>query len=119
MFKDKIELKWRGKEYTTPVTMDLLDEIDEAFNIMDLVMETAKGKIKITRAARLISVVLIAGGCGASSEDVYKGMGGGRANLLSVMEMMGYIINKIYPHDDEDVKKKPKKVVKKTTRKTK
>ena len=104
-----ITLEWGDKSYITDVTMGLIDKIDEQLNLYKLTMRMANGNIRFSHAAHLVHIILKDGGCTASHEDVYTAMfQDGLASMTSVIEMVGEILQAVYPQQPES-KKKPKK----------
>ena len=107
--KKKIVLKWLDKPYTIDITMGLIDKIDEELNLYKLTMRMASGNIRFSHAAKLVHILLKEGGCAATHEDVYTAMfQDGLSSMKDVIEMVGEILQAVYPQQPES-KKKPKK----------
>ena len=121
MFNKNIELKWKDETFIVPVTMELIEEIDERFNLLELVTSMSNGKIKIAMSAKLVSIVLNTAGAKTSQEEVYKGMGGSGINMIAVTSMMSSIVAALLPASDEaiDDAKKKKVVTKKPSQRIK
>ncbi len=116
MLQKKIVLKWKGKEYTTNVTMGLLDKIDEELNIYKLTMRMAQGNVRFVHAAKLVYLILVEGGCKTTHEKVYEAMfRDGMTSMTDVIEMVGVILQAVYPQQKGKKKPKPALTKAKTT----
>ncbi len=113
--KKNITLEWGGKSYTTPVTMELIDKIDEDLNLYKLTMRMASGDVRFSHAAKLVYIILNEGGSKATHEEVYSAMfSDGLTSMTDVITRVGEILQAIYPQGDTK-----KKSVKKTSTKKK
>jgi len=116
--KKEITLQWADKPYTINITMGLIDKIDEELNLYKLTMRMASGNIRFSHAAKLVHILLKEGGCTATHEDVYTAMfSDGLSSMTDVIEMVGVILQAVYPQQPEG-KKKPVKRRTSTKKKT-
>ena len=74
MFNDSVKLKWEGKEYDCPVTMDLIKRMERGgVNILETAIELDRGGIpKVSLVSELYAWLLNEGGCNISDGDVYE-----------------------------------------------
>ncbi len=116
MLKKNITIKWRNESFTIPVTMDLIADIDEEFNLFKLTMRLSSEKIRFSHAAKLVCTILNIGGSTVTWEEIYTFMySDGEKSMNATMAMVGEILQALYP-DRVDTKKKS---VKKTSTKPK
>lgn len=113
--RKEITLKWLDESYVTNVTMSLIDKIDDELNLYQLTMRMASGNIRFSHAAKLVYIILKEGGCKATHEDVYCAMfSDGLASMTNVIEMVGEILQAVYPQQPVTKKKSKRKTSMKT-----
>ena len=93
-----ITLSWEGKPYKVLVTMEVVDRIEDDLNLYKLVTQTATGDIRFSKIAKLISLLLIEGGCKVTQQDVWEGMfAQGGITATDLAPLMGEIFEAVYP----------------------
>lgn len=86
MFDDSVKLKWQGKEYDCPVTMDLVKTMERnGVNILQTRIQLEKGGIPpVSLVAELFSYVLQAGGCNVTEQAIYESIMSDAASVESI-----------------------------------
>lgn len=108
--RKSVTLKWGDESYVTNVTMDLIDKIDEELNLYKLTMRMASGNIRFSHAAKLVCIILNEGGSKVTHEEVYTAMfSDGLASMTDVIEMVGEILQAVYPQQPDSKKKSVKR----------
>lgn len=74
MFNDVVKLKWKGKSYECPITMDLIKRIErDGINILKTAMILDSGGIPpISLISEFYAWLLNEGGCDVSEEEIYE-----------------------------------------------
>ena len=113
MFNDSVKLKWKGKEYTCPITMNLAKAMEKGgVNILATAIELDNGGIpKVTVVAEVYSWLLGAGGCDVSEEEVYISIMSSPGKSTELVTSAKYAINLFFPkfESPERSEKKVKK----------
>src|SRR5690554_4725267 len=115
MIRREINIDWtddNGEVTTYPVLIDmaLIDRIEDDLNLMQMVVQLQKGDVKFTRVAKLIAILLNAGGCKVTQEQVFQAMfGAGNVTHEQVRYLLDEVFTAIFPSAGEDkrAKKKP------------
>ena len=69
------KMLWDGVEYEIKFTMELIETIDEAVNLMKVVQRCNNGELRITQSTKLIALVLNSAGANVTKEQVFDGLG--------------------------------------------
>lgn len=109
MFNDSVKLKWEGKEYDCPVTMDLVKRMERSgFNILQAAAELDRGGIPpVSMVAELYAFLLIEGGCtSVTDEDIYtsimKDMEDAKSLVIAAKHAIGYFFPEIEPEERKE-----------------
>lgn len=97
--KKPLELHWDGKTYKVTMTMDLIDEIDEAVNLVRFVAEMRSGEVYLAKkVSKLFTIVLNAGGGDFDRHEVFSALfGDGTATQAEIQIMTAAIMSAIFP----------------------
>ena len=94
----KVAIKWDGVEYSVKITMELIDQLDDAINLIQMVQEVQSGDIRITKMSKLFTVLLNAAGAEVTRESVqYALLGAGELNVEDTQHMLAGIFAAIFP----------------------
>lgn len=74
MFNDSVKLKWQGKEYDCPITMELVKTMERnGVNILNTRIQLEKGGIPpVSLVAEMFAFVFQAGGCNVTEQEIYE-----------------------------------------------
>jgi hypothetical protein len=106
------EISWGGKEYTTKVTMRLINKIEQTVSLAPLAMKLQNGDIVLSHLAVMYGNLLRSGGCDASDDEVYGSMMGmdvgSKLNQTEIMTAAAAALACCFPErpEDEEPKKK-------------
>ena len=112
LFGRKAKLKWNGEQRELTITMELIDEIDDAVNVLKTAIELDKGGIpKVTLVAKVYAILLSNCGDYVSKEDVYESIMTNPANSAELVASARYALSLCFPEIDssERVTSKKKK----------
>ena len=105
------EISWGGKEYTTKVTMRLINKIEQTVSLAPLAMKLQNGDVVLSHLAVIYGNLLRSGGCDVSDDDVYGSMMGlnvgAELDQSEVMTAAALALACCFPERPED--KEPKK----------
>lgn len=120
-----IKLNWKGDQYQTLITMDMIDRLEDHINLARMAGECATGDIRFSKVAFLMTLLLNEAGAKVNREEVFQSMfGGGDVSVHDVTDLLGQIFAAIFPEPKKKVESpKPKRKAstskKKATRGTK
>ncbi len=111
-----ITLTWRGEEYDVVMSMLLVDRIENKINLMQLADQCARGDVRYSHVANLLSIILNHAGAKTTQEKVFNGMFGGDGGddgddsnkkqvLASAVNILWEVLAAIFP--EQHTKKKP------------
>jgi len=110
------EISWGGKEYTTKVTMRLINKIEQSVSLAPLAYKLQNGDVVLSHLAVMYGNLLRSGGCNVTDDEVYGSMMGlevgSDLSQADIMTAAATALACCFPERPED--KKPKK---KATRK--
>ena len=98
-----IKLSWHGVEYSTSMTMRLVEKIEEHINLGVMVQQCSVGDLRFSKAARLIELVLQDAGAYVTAEEVFEGLFSGGEDIKGTVDAVTAILSTIFP----EPKKKP------------
>lgn len=101
----EVEIQWQGKPYIVPISMALINRIENAnVNLMLLAVDLAAGGIpKTSLVATMYAILLQAGGCAVTNEEVWTAMTKGDA--VKISKFANAALNAFFPeveNDDEE-----------------
>jgi hypothetical protein len=112
--RKQIELTWQGKEYKPLITMEVIDRIEDTLNLSLMVSQQTNGDFRLSRVARLLSILINEAGGETTQKSVWDGMfGNGDISTADLVPLMATIWAAIYPES----KKKDMTTTKSPTRK--
>lgn len=101
MFNDSVKLKWQGKEYDCPITMNLVKTMERnGVNILNISVQLSKGGVPpVSLIAELYSYVLQAGGCDVAEEQIYQSIMSdvGNEDNLALLKAAQYVTSMFFP----------------------
>ena len=106
------EISWGGKEYTTKVTMRLINKIEQTVSLAPLAMKLQTGDIVLSHLAVMYGNLLRSGGCDVSDDEVYGSMMGidvgSKLKQTEIMTAAATALACCFPErpEDEEAKKK-------------
>lgn len=103
-----VKLKWAGVEYSTLVTMAVIERVDRELNILSLAQMATPELVQITKVSRLIHILLTEGGAQLTAEDVYESLND--ENLIQkdvFYTILGDVMPLLLPKFNGVAKKKP------------
>jgi hypothetical protein len=86
--RKKLELKYKGAEYSLLVTFDVIERIDEQVNIGNLFRDEQNDSVKITKKARFVAVVLREAGAKVTDDEIYEVLTTGGAVEVNELYLM-------------------------------
>lgn len=93
-----LTINWKGKVYSLVVTMEVIDRIENHISLITMVRRCAAGDVRMSHAAKLISLVLKEAGCDASQEEVYGDLfGGSEVSPAELRTLLNGIFSVIFP----------------------
>jgi len=101
----ELKLSWRGKEYSTLITMRDVDRFENDINLALMATQLVQGDTRKSHAAHLISKVLNLAGCPATQADVFYGICDPKVDIdfVTLDAILGEILDACFIK----VKKKP------------
>lgn len=69
-----ITLKWGDRTYDVRVTMGLIDRVEEDLNAVGMLNQAIKGDIRLSKVAKLVSIMLKSVGEEVTQEQVWEAM---------------------------------------------
>ena len=93
-----ITVVYAGKEHKLKMTMEVIDRIEERLNLIQMANRLAKGDLRYSHAAKLMSVLLAEAGCEVTQEQVYTAMfERGDTNPAAVMNVTAAVLAAVFP----------------------
>lgn len=103
MFDKELSFEWQEQTYSVLVTMDLLDKIDEEFNIVNAVATLTTGDVKFTKVSRFVSFAIGLAGGDIATEEVYQQIFGKQEkNLSAALILCNKVLASCFPDLEED-----------------
>tara|TARA_R110000851_G_scaffold1931_1_gene7502 strand:- start:664 stop:1017 length:354 start_codon:yes stop_codon:yes gene_type:complete len=106
------DISWGGKEYTTKVTMRLINKIEQTVSLAPLAMKLQSGDVVLSHLAVIYGNLLRSGGCDVSDDEVYASMMGvdvdSKLDQSEVITAAATALTCCFPErpEDEEPKKK-------------
>lgn len=74
MFNDSVKIKWNGKEYECPITMELIKQMERnGANVLLTRVQIERGGIPpVSLVAEMFAAVLQYGGCPVTESEIYE-----------------------------------------------
>ena len=106
MFNRSLDMEWRGQKFSVLVTMDLLEEVDEKFNLVHTVAKMTMGDVKFIRLSRFLAFINMKAGGDISAETFYTDMFGKDESLVAdALVLANKILAAFFPDVDDGEKK--------------
>jgi len=70
------EISWGGKEYTTKVTMRIINGIEQTVSLAGLAAKLQRGEVALSHLSVVYGNLLRSGGCSVSDDEIYASMMG-------------------------------------------
>ncbi len=106
------EISWGSKEYTTKVTMRLINKIEQTISLAGLAVRLQNGEVVLSHLSVIYANLLRSGGCDVSDDEVFASMMGlevgSDLSQEEVMTAAGVALNCCFP-ERPGGDKKPKK----------
>jgi len=113
--KKSVEITWNGTSYMVPISMGLINQIEEHINLMIMMQNSMTGDIRFSQASLLISMLLTEGGCKITQDEVWQAMfGAGEMGAEEVAPLLFEIWSAIFPEPPK--KSKPLRAAKSKNR---
>lgn len=107
------EISWGGKDYTTKVTMRLINKIEQTVSLAALAVKLQGGDVVLSHLAVIYGNLLRSGGCNVSDDEVYASMMGlevgSDLSQEEVMTAAGVALACCFPERPEEGNEKKKK----------
>lgn len=106
------DISWGGKEYTTKVTMRLINKIEQTVSLVPLAMKLKEGEVVLSHLAVIYGNLLRSGGCDISDDEIYASMMGvevgSKLDQSEIMTAAAAALACCFPErpEDEEAKKK-------------
>ena len=70
------EISWGGKDYTTKVTMRLINKMEQTISLAGLAFRLQNGEVILSHLSVIYGNLLRSGGCNVSDDEVFASMMG-------------------------------------------
>ena len=102
MLNDIVKLKWDGQEYSCPVTMSLIKDMERSgVNILQSAIMIDKGGIPpISLIAELYAHILRAGGCNVTEDEIYNSIMSAPADSVELVAAARVALTAFFPNLD-------------------
>lgn len=101
MFNEIAKVKWKGKEYECPITMELVKVMERnGANVLLTRVQIEKGGIPpVSLVAEMFAYVLQAGGCSVTESEIYESIMKDSASddSLSMLKAADYVSSLFLP----------------------
>ncbi len=106
------EISWGGKEYTTKVTMRLINKMEQTISLAGLAFRLQYGEVVLSHLSVIYGNLLRSGGCNVSDDEVFASMMGldvgSDLSQEEVMTAAGVALSCCFPERPKEEKPKKK-----------
>lgn len=94
----QVSLKWKNETHNILITMEVIDRLDDAVNLVTIVKQYEDGDVRFTKVAKLIRALLNEAGVETDDGEVFHALfGSGDIKHSDLAPMMTAIFSAIFP----------------------